>query len=228
MRMTIGLEIVSSRKVWVSLSCKIDLPTDRLNHTMPKPRAQTSEVSSTRDQVLLIAEELLHQHGYLGVSLETVAQRIGIRKASLYYHFPGGKEELMLEIAHGILKRDEDGFKRAIASSVTASGQLRAVARWMATGPGPTELVLHDSMRFMPEEHQGNLTQSFFAKLYQPIHDVVVAGISSKEFRSHDTELSTWSILAILAEVHKMLPHTKNPKTLPDRLINFFIRGLHA
>jgi AcrR family transcriptional regulator len=196
---------------------------------MPKPRAQAStEPLNTRDQALEVTEELLHQHGYLGVSLETVAQRIGIRKASLYYHFPGGKEELMVEIAHRILKRDEDGFKRAIASSKTASGQLRAVARWMATGPGPTELVLHDSMRFMPEQHQADLTQSFFSKLYLPIHAVIVAGVSSKEFRSHDVELSTWSVLAILAEIHKMLPHTKNPETLPDRLINFFIRGLHA
>jgi AcrR family transcriptional regulator len=200
---------------------------------MPKPQITTTQTPllasiNTRDRALEVAEELLHQHGYLGVSLETLAGRVGIRKASLYYHFPGGKEELMLEIAHRILKRDEDGFKRAIASSGSASGQLRAVARWMATGPGPTELVLHDSMRFMPEEHQANLTQSFFAKLYEPIHAVIVFGVSSREFRSHDVELSTWSLLAILAEIHKMLPHTKNPKTLPDRLINFFIRGLHA
>jgi AcrR family transcriptional regulator len=195
---------------------------------MPKSRVKNVQPPSTRDQALEVTEALLHQHGYLGVSLEVVAQRIGIRKASLYYHFPGGKEELMLEIAHRILKRDEEGFKRAIASSSTASGQLRAVARWMATGPGPTELVLQDSMRFMPEEHQASLTQSFFAKLYEPIRDVIVAGVSSKEFRAHDIELSTWSLLAILAEIHKMLPHTKTPATLPERLINFFIRGLHS
>jgi AcrR family transcriptional regulator len=196
---------------------------------MPKTQNKTNtQTPNTRAQALEVTEELLHQHGYLGVSLEAVAGRIGIRKASLYHHFPGGKEELMLEIAHGILKRDEEGFKRAIASSATASGQLRAVARWMASGPGPTELVLHDSMRFLPEKHQAALTQSFFAKLYEPIQAVIAAGVSSKEFRAHDVELSTWSLLAILAEIHKMLPHTKNPKTLPDRLINFFIRGLHA
>jgi AcrR family transcriptional regulator len=196
---------------------------------MPKTQNKTTtQTPNTRAQALEVTEELLHQHGYLGVSLEAVAGRIGIRKASLYYHFPGGKEELMLEIAHGILKRDEEGFKRAIASSATASGQLRAVARWMGSGPGPTELVLQDSMRFLPEKHQAALTQSFFAKLYEPIQAVIMAGVSSKEFRAHDVELSTWSLLAILAEIHKMLPHTKNPKTLPDRLINFFIRGLHA
>jgi AcrR family transcriptional regulator len=206
---------------------------------MPKPRAKATSRAShkqvgggvatnTRSQVLEVAEGLLHQHGYLGVSLETVAQRIGIRKASLYYHFPGGKEEVMLEIAHHILARDEQGFKQAIASSATASGQLRAVARWMATGPGPTELVLHDAMRFMPEEHQATLTQSFFAKLYEPIHTVISKGVANKEFRPHDVELSTWSLLAILAEIHKMLPHTQTPATLPDRLIKFFIRGLHA
>jgi AcrR family transcriptional regulator len=196
---------------------------------MPKTQHKpTTQIPSTRAQALEVTEELLHQHGYLGVSLEAVAGRIGIRKASLYHHFPGGKEELMLEIAYGILKRDEEGFKRAIASSATASGQLRAVARWMASGPGPTELVLQDSMRFLPEKHQTDLTQSFFAKLYEPIQAVIVAGVSSKEFRAHDVELSTWSLLAMLAEIHKMLPHTKNPKTLPDRLINFFIRGLHA
>ncbi len=187
-----------------------------------------TQIQNTRQQALEVTEQLLHQHGYLGVSLEAVAQRIGIRKASLYYHFPGGKEELMLEIAHRILKREEEGFKHAIASSRTASGQLREVAKWMASGPGPTELVLHDSMRFMPQEHQTHLAQSFLSKLYAPIQAVIVFGVESKEFRPHDVELSTWSVLAVLAEIHKMLPHAKNSKTLPDRLINFLIRGLHS
>ncbi len=193
---------------------------------MPKP--QTIQSISTRDQALEVTEALLHQHGYLGVSLEVVAQRIGIKKASLYHHFPNGKEELMLEIAHRILKRDEAGFNYAIASSPTATGKLRAVARWMANTSGSTANVLYDSMRFMPEAHQTDLTQSFFAKLYAPIQAVITEGISSGEFRDHDVELSTWSVLAVLAEIHKMLPYTKEPLSLPERLIDFLIRGLHA
>jgi TetR/AcrR family transcriptional repressor of nem operon len=46
---------------------------------------------STREQILAVARSLIETRSYLGFSFQDVADAIGIRKASLYHHFPTKK-----------------------------------------------------------------------------------------------------------------------------------------
>jgi TetR/AcrR family transcriptional repressor of nem operon len=43
---------------------------------------------STREQILGVARALIETRSYLGFSFQDVADAVGIRKASLYHHFP--------------------------------------------------------------------------------------------------------------------------------------------
>lgn len=54
-----------------------------------------NEMNRTRDQIITAASELLEQQGYHATSLGQILDRCGAPKGSLYYHFPGGKEELV-------------------------------------------------------------------------------------------------------------------------------------
>lgn len=53
--------------------------------------------AETRDRMLDAATALLHRHGFHGTSLNGILAESGAPRGSLYYHFPGGKEELVLE-----------------------------------------------------------------------------------------------------------------------------------
>jgi len=55
--------------------------------------------SGTRAQILRVARDLIQTRSYLGFSFQDIADRVGIRKASLYHHFPS-KEALALEVLH--------------------------------------------------------------------------------------------------------------------------------
>lgn len=48
---------------------------------------------STREQILAVARSLIETRSYLGFSFQDVADAVGVRKASLYHHFPS-KEAL--------------------------------------------------------------------------------------------------------------------------------------
>lgn len=48
----------------------------------------------TYDKVLLAAEELFGEQGFAGTSLQAIADRVGVTKAALYYHFRT-KDELL-------------------------------------------------------------------------------------------------------------------------------------
>ena len=69
--------------------------------------SQAAETAlDTRERILRVALELIRTRSYLGFSFQDVAEQIGIRKASLYHHFPT-KEALGIEV----LERATEWFK---------------------------------------------------------------------------------------------------------------------
>src|SRR5579864_3751687 len=50
-----------------------------------------------REEILDVALELFNEQGYDGTSLREIAERLGITKAALYYHFER-KEDILLEL----------------------------------------------------------------------------------------------------------------------------------
>ncbi|RZL88735.1 MAG: TetR/AcrR family transcriptional regulator [Variovorax sp.] len=53
--------------------------------------------ATTREQILNVARDLIQTRSYLGFSFQDVADKVGIRKPSLYHHFPT-KESLGVEV----------------------------------------------------------------------------------------------------------------------------------
>jgi len=57
-----------------------------------------------RQRIVGEALELLAEHGYEGMSLQQVADRVGLHKSSLFHHF-ASKEELAHEVYRGLAER---------------------------------------------------------------------------------------------------------------------------
>lgn len=63
-----------------------------------RPRhVPSSSAVPPRDQILHAAAELFVTRGFAATSTREIAERVGIRQASLYYHF-AGKEEILAEL----------------------------------------------------------------------------------------------------------------------------------
>jgi len=54
-------------------------------------------MQQSRRKILKTASELFSEFGFLGVSMETIAKKLNITKAALYYHFKS-KKELYFEV----------------------------------------------------------------------------------------------------------------------------------
>jgi TetR/AcrR family transcriptional repressor of lmrAB and yxaGH operons len=57
---------------------------------------------STRDQIIETTCDLLELQGYHATGLNQIIKESGSPKGSLYYHFPGGKEELAVEAVNRV------------------------------------------------------------------------------------------------------------------------------
>jgi AcrR family transcriptional regulator len=66
--------------------------------------------ASTRDRVRQEAARLFARRGYGGTSMSEIADRVGVRKASLYSHFDS-KADLMLELVEDSLERWQEACR---------------------------------------------------------------------------------------------------------------------
>lgn len=58
--------------------------------------------TNTREQIRTIALELFARRGYAGTSLREIAERLGVTKAAVYYHFRT-KEEILTSLIEDFL-----------------------------------------------------------------------------------------------------------------------------
>src|SRR5262249_26834092 len=55
--------------------------------TMNTPTSQDVQTKPRKEEILEVATSLFAERGYDGTSMNDVAERVGMRKASLFYHF---------------------------------------------------------------------------------------------------------------------------------------------
>ena len=92
--------------------------------------------SDTRQQIVRFARHLIQTRSYLGFSFQDIADKVGIRKPSLYHHF-ASKQALGVEV----LRQAHAAFERwAARTPATPSGKLTAYfdmyRHWLSPGHG--------------------------------------------------------------------------------------------
>jgi AcrR family transcriptional regulator len=64
----------------------------------------------SKEKLILQLLELFRRYGYEGATLSKISQFTGLGKASLYHHFPGGKEDMV----NAVLKYSENWLETNI------------------------------------------------------------------------------------------------------------------
>ncbi|HEY9710744.1 MAG TPA: helix-turn-helix domain-containing protein, partial [Oculatellaceae cyanobacterium] len=71
---------------------------------------------NARERVITAAEILFRQRGYNVVTMRDIAEEVGIRQASLYYHFPS-KEQLFITVIEQVFERHRNGLQQALTGA---------------------------------------------------------------------------------------------------------------
>jgi TetR/AcrR family transcriptional repressor of lmrAB and yxaGH operons len=89
---------------------------------MTAPQRSRSSGPSSRDAFIRATGRLLRRQGYDATGLNEIVAGSGAPKGSLYFHFPGGKEEL----AVAAMQREGGQLRDAIASTMGSGDGLAA------------------------------------------------------------------------------------------------------
>jgi TetR/AcrR family transcriptional repressor of lmrAB and yxaGH operons len=80
----------------------------------------------TREHMIETTAALVHRQGFYGTSLNEILAESGAPRGSLYYHFPGGKEELVLEATREGVARITHFLKEIFMEAPDAAEAVRA------------------------------------------------------------------------------------------------------
>lgn len=94
--------------------------------TVGRPRKQSPrrKGATAREEILDAASELFTRNGFATTSTHDIANAVGIRQASLYYHFPS-KRDIFLTLLMGTLQPSLD-----LASDLAKTDETAAVKLW--------------------------------------------------------------------------------------------------
>lgn len=130
--------------------------------------------SHSATDVLDAAERLFLERGYAGTRLRDIADALGIKQASLYYHAPGGKGEMWKRVIDRAFERHRAGLVQAATEAGDGlRPQLIAMARWLVSQPAMNVVMLASSDVPSASQPEANET---LGKIYEnvmaPVRDV--------------------------------------------------------
>ena len=142
----------------------------------PRARGAQDPDRTPRQEILDAAAALFGESGFAATSTRAIAERVGVRQASLYYYFPG-KDEILLELLEASVRPTLDLVDTIRSATPAAATALYALAirdvGTLRAGPlGVAALYMAPEVRTAPafasfREHRGQLL-GVYAELASP------------------------------------------------------------
>ncbi|HMN36731.1 MAG TPA: TetR/AcrR family transcriptional regulator [Hyphomicrobium sp.] len=142
--------------------------------------------TQTRPALLKEAEALIRTRGYSAFSYADLAERVGIRKASIHHHFPT-KEALGAALVDEYLERFLADLAALRERELDTVGRLNAYGDFFASGlkEGLMPLcgALASDVAFLPASMKVRV-ERFFRLHLDWLEDVLKEGVKAKDLRS--------------------------------------------
>lgn len=161
-----------------------------------------TQQTDTRTQILDIAEHLLQLRGFNAFSYQDIANEMGIRKASLHYHFPS-KADLGTALAERHANRALNALQEIDELNLTAWQQLDAFFKPFIELANSCELmcvggVMASENSTLPETMQNRMNE-FFAIIHTWLTRVLTHGRASGQlYFEAEPSIKADSIIAAL------------------------------
>ena len=163
-------------------------------------RARRRDAAGTRDALLAAGAELFAEHGYDGVPVADIAQRAGVNKAMINYHF-GRKRQLYLAIVGATFDEIVASVERLATAPRPAPQLLRELIA--VVSEAVTRRHPHFCTMMLREVLAGGsniepMLVTHPVRLLSAVQDIVARGVRSGEFRPVDPVLTHLSLVGSL------------------------------
>jgi AcrR family transcriptional regulator len=127
-----------------------------------------------------VAEGLFIDRGFKGVAMKEVAKAVQVTPAALYYHFPGGKDELFVETIRQFLREMIERAFRGIESTPDFRARLTLLTRNVLTTPidrlAPLMRDAHGYLEGAKPDLMSEIANSFGRRVTELFQEAIDAG----------------------------------------------------
>jgi AcrR family transcriptional regulator len=193
----------------------------------------TETLTDSKKRVLAAAERHFMERGFAAVTLQDVADELAIKQASLYYHAPGGKQDLFEQVVRFALLRHARGIESALArADNTARDQCEEVLAWLTSQPPlPVMRLIQADLPELDEDAYDELEQLARRAVVAPVRDVFRRATDRGEIRSFDPDLLARAFFTLVVDsAQSDVEHVESEARAgaANQLLDIFFEGIIA
>lgn len=204
--------------------------SEGMKRTVGRPRARSNGSSGpARQAILLASAELFSSQGYAGTSTREIADRVGIRQPSLFYHFPKKDEilrALVDEAAVSLLERLPEFENRAGRAAAQLYRLMQLDFHYLMTEPYGIGKLLQ-----LPELRSGELREDIESKRNQLINayrKLIRRGVKEGDFACSDVSVATFTVFGMGEAIWTWYrpARSKSPARIAEKIADMALRAL--
>lgn len=156
-----------------------------------------------REHILITAEALFAEKGFEGTSVRELCTKAGVNVAMVSYYF-GSKEQLMealIEFRSGFMRDKLDEIKQM---NITASQKIELIIEHYVErifSHSQYHRILHRELSLQQRSQFNAIISKLLMVNFSVIRDIINNGISKKEFKNVDVELTIVSMIGTITQV---------------------------
>jgi len=187
--------------------------------------------SESREHLLDAAEKIFMRKGYAATTRRDVSSELGVSHASLYYHFPGGKEALFEAVTEKSVLRHGEGLAKALREGGKhLYGRMIGAAEWLLSHP-PMDLIrmAETDMPALPEAVARRLMELIYVKMLLPLTVAFEEARQAGEIApGTDSGLVASALFGMLESLHAApAPYVRKTKMeMASELIAIMLKGI--
>ena len=200
----------------------------------PPTSLKEKQRQEREELIIQAAQEVLLEKGYYETSMDEIAARVGISKATIYTHFPG-KEELVLAIFQRNMQTFLDEIDVVIAAEPTPRAKLEALVQFIYTGLYSKQARLLSSiyngidMKRMLVEKGGcmsNLWESLVSRVTRLLEEGKAAGELDPSLPTQVMLVSFFSLFSPKAYERLLLGDDFSHEDLIKQMRSIYFNGI--
>lgn len=175
------------------------------------------------------ARHLLVDGGGGALSMEGLARVLGVRAPSLYYHFPGGRDEMILAVADHYSALDGAAISAILTNCEDPVAGMVAVARYFAeaTTRHPYHTLAEQRETLKPDG-RAELQRLFAERVEAPLVVLLRRAQAQGILRPLDAELCVRVFLTLALRLRDFEADQDQRESLPDFVVSLLVTGLDA
>lgn len=179
-----------------------------------------------KTQIIAVAEKMFFSNGYKATSLQEIADSMQMKPASLYYHFPGGKEEIYVEVLRNRLEQYREQVHAMKNNCPDLETFLKSFAHWFIQQPPMNmSLISQMDMPHLTPLAKQTVMQLVSSSIFSPLRETLAQ--SSDKIKEIDLTRLVGIYISLLNGMSLAIRQGyTDPNHIVEDFIEMMMRGI--